>query len=383
MDFLCEMNNHIDRILAETHNLDPIFKWVYLKDQIALKSQEYAKRKSKENDLIISQLSEKTLELQFDVSKEYSEQKQCLLEKTKADMEKLIAQKTRGTMFRAKVRWYEHGEKSTKYFYNLEKRRYQSRVCGRSLQENGTEIMNFDKILQLQEDYYRSLFKSNDQVCFNLTNTYGIKVEENSGAKQEEPFSKTEIAEALMKLKSNKMPGLDGLSPEFYKVFYAKIGDSLYNMINTAYDDKLPEEILTGIINLIPKQHRDIRILKNLRPLTLLNTDYKIIEKAVSNRIKPSLETLINEDQTGFMKNRRISVNIRKILDLMQYTEQKNLESYVMSLDFAKCFDKIEFTAILGAMKYFGFSAYLQKWIKYYIAIFMPEYRTMDISQIK
>ena len=64
----------------------------------------------------------------------------------------------------------------------------------------------------------------------------------------------------------------------------------------------------SGILNLIPKANKDTRLVKNLRPITLLNTDYKIIEKAIANKMIPALETIISKDQRGFMKDRRISV---------------------------------------------------------------------------
>ena len=107
-----------------------------------------------------------------------------------------------------------------------------------------------------------------------------------------------------------------------------------------------------------------MRFLKNLRPITLLENDYKIIEKVIAMRLEEILDDIIHRDQQGFMKNRHISVNIRRIFDLMKYSEEKELETFVLSLDFAKCFDKIEFESMIGAMDYFGVSSYLKEWIR-------------------
>ena len=56
------------------------------------------------------------------------------------------------------------------------------------------------------------------------------------------------------------------------------------------------------IIKLIPKKDTEPYLIKNWRPITLLNCDYKIAAKALANRPKKVLRKLVNSDQTGFMK---------------------------------------------------------------------------------
>ena len=84
----------------------------------------------------------------------------------------------------------------------------------------------------------------------------------------------------------------------------------------------------------------------------------------MSNRMQVSMDYLINNDQKGFLPGRRISANIRKILDIMHHTTEKELEAIILSLDFQKCFDRISNTAILGSLEFFGFSPFIQKWVK-------------------
>ena len=52
-----------------------------------------------------------------------------------------------------------------------------------------------------------------------------------------------------------------------------------------------------GIISIIPKGEKDKRFLNNLRPLCLLNSLYKIIRGAISERIKPAMDSIIHGDQ--------------------------------------------------------------------------------------
>ena len=112
-----------------------------------------------------------------------------------------------------------------------------------------------------------------------------------------------------------------------------------------------------GCISLLPKKGKDTRYLKNWRPLTLLNIDYKILAKVLANRIKRVLNSIISENQYGFMEKRNIAVNIRKTMDIYDYCEQIDEEQsgYVVVIDYEKCFDKIEYGAIQGSLKYFNF----------------------------
>ena len=76
---------------------------------------------------------------------------------------------------------------------------------------------------------------------------------------------------------------------------------------------------------LILKKNKDRTILENLRPISLLNVDYKILTKVLARRLEKVLPKLISPDQTGYVKGRYIGENIRLIEDLMFYTETENL----------------------------------------------------------
>ena len=136
------------------------------------------------------------------------------------------------------------------------------------------------------------------------------QVPDNIRDAQDQLISYEEVAIAVKQMKNQKCPGSSGIPIDFYKVFWSKM-----DMLKCAFESgSLGHMARDGIINLIPKVNRDSRLLKNFRPITLLNTEYKIIEKVLANRILPVLASLIDEDQRGFLPSRRISVNIRKNL---------------------------------------------------------------------
>ena len=96
-------------------------------------------------------------------------------------------------------------------------------------------------------------------------------------------------------MEPDKTPGSDGIPADFYKVFWNDISVFLVNAINYAFDrGQLSVSQRRGIIKLIPKKDSDPSLIKNWRPITLLNSDYKIAAKAIANRIKKVFPDLID-----------------------------------------------------------------------------------------
>ena len=134
-----------------------------------------------------------------------------------------------------------------------------------------------------------------------------------------------ECKNALKDFDNNKTPGTDGLPAEFYRFFWPDICHDLVASYNFASEHgMLSIRKRRGIISPIPKKSKDKTILENLRPISLLNVDYKIPNKVIATRIENVLPTLINPDQTGYVKGRSIGENIRLIYDLIHYTDKAN-----------------------------------------------------------
>ena len=96
-----------------------------------------------------------------------------------------------------------------------------------------------------------------------------------------------ECLEALKDFQSGKTPGTDDFSAEFYRLFWHEIGRTLTDSLNHAFQSgklSITQE-RRGIISLIPKKSKDKTILENLRPISLLNVDYKILTEAIAKRL--------------------------------------------------------------------------------------------------
>ena len=138
-------------------------------------------------------------------------------------------------------------------------------------------------------------------------------------------------------MNNNKSPGSDGITTEFYKIFWNDIKSFYIKSLNYSFENgSLTTLQKQGIISLLPKKDKNLDDLKNWRPLTLLNTDYKIATKAIANRIKKYLPNLIDCSQTGFIKGRYIGENIRLIQETIEKIENENSPGLLFFADFEK-----------------------------------------------
>ena len=118
-----------------------------------------------------------------------------------------------------------------------------------------------------------------------------------------------------------------------------------------------------GLITLIPKKNKPANFLKNWRPIILLNCDYKIAAKSIASRIRKVLPKIINNDQTGFLKNRFIGENIRLLDSIINYTNTEQIPGLLLFVDFEKAFGSVEWSFMEKPLKYYNFGASLVEWI--------------------
>jgi len=106
-----------------------------------------------------------------------------------------------------------------------------------------------------------------------------------------------------------------------------------------------------GIITLLKKTNQEPELLKNWRPITLLNFDYKIISKVLSKRLNKVISTLINIDQTCAIQGRSIQNNIHLMRNITDYCNKKQLGYMLINLDQSKAFDRVSHDYLFKILK--------------------------------
>ena len=113
-------------------------------------------------------------------------------------------------------------------------------------------------------------------------------------------------------------------------------------------------------IALIPKSE-DRLCVQNYRPISLLNTSYKIVAKVYANKMKPLLHHWILPSQTGFVPNRCILDNIFLAFEAIAWTRENQQDLSMLLLDFEKAYDRVNWTFLKEVMAKMGFHS---QWIK-------------------
>ena len=104
--------------------------------------------------------------------------------------------------------------------------------------------------------------------------------------------------------------------------------------------------------------------MKNWRPLTLLNSVYKLVSGCIAERIKPHLDSIVNGDQKGFVAGRYIGEAIRTTYDIIQWAKDNNKTGVLLLIDFEKAYDSLSFSFVKKCLNFFNFGESLIKWVE-------------------
>ena len=298
------------------------------------------------------------------------------LELAKTEIENLNEYEAQGAAIRCKANYSVMGERPTRYFCALEKNNATSRYISR-LNINGRISRNQKEIENEIFRYYKTLYKYPGETKLGIEEFLGDdfislkKITEKEKLSCEGEITMVEIGKYLKKIRNNKSPGSDGFTGEFFKFFYPNLKIRLFNSIKQTYaDEKLPISQNLGITTLLPKGKKSKEFLTNLRPLTLLNTYYKIISGVIAERIKPVLNRIIHSDQKGFLQGRYIGEAVRSTYDTIEYAKSNNLSGAILLIDFSKAYDSLSHFFIKDSLRAFNFGESLCRWVDILISDF-------------
>ena len=143
--------------------------------------------------------------------------------------------------------------------------------------EDGRISKRQKDILHMQSKFYQKLYTANSEVQFTFTNNNGNKLTEIKKLETDRDLTLDELTKSVKSLRRGHTPRADGIQPEVYCVLWPNIGDKLLEAYNCSIEQGLLcLSMRRGVISLIPKKYKDGSLIKNWRPLTLLNTDFKI-----------------------------------------------------------------------------------------------------------
>ena len=308
----------------------------------------------------------KITELEKDID---SDEKFEEYDKTRNELEQIYDKIVEGVKIRSKCSWYQYGEKSTKFFYGLEKKNAMSGAIKMIINDE-KEITIPNKINLSLKSFYQSLFRKNvkksiTDIEYFLSQIKLPTISEENYAICESDITEDYLFVALKSIPSNKSPGNDGLSKEFFETFWEEIKDVYINSLKQAkIINTLSISQRQAVIKLLEKKDRDKRFIKNWLLISLLNVDTKILSKALAAKLKPVLPSIISSNQTAYVEKRCISESGRLISDIIEICEKENIPAYLVTMDLEKAFDSLDHDFLICVLKKIGFGDNFITWIK-------------------
>ena len=176
-------------------------------------------------------------------------------------------------------------------------------------------------------------------------------------------ISLEEIDDVLKRCPNHKSPGLDGIPYEFYKAVWPIMNKDFMQILQVQLDsEKIIQSNKIGATRLIPKV-KGVPTVEELRPITLLNTDYKILSKILVKRIRPVLPDIIKSGQLCSVGDKNILFGVNNILSSILYINSKKRKACLLSLDFFKAYDRVFLEYLIKVMNKMNFSPRFCQWI--------------------
>ncbi|GJS81135.1 RNA-directed DNA polymerase, eukaryota [Tanacetum coccineum] len=193
------------------------------------------------------------------------------------------------------------------------------------------------------------------RICFDFT--FPTRLSSDQVEDLERIVTYDEVKRAVWDCDTNKSPGPDGFSFEFYRKYWTTIDEDVFQAVRDFF---VNGQFLRGcnsyFIALIPKI-QDAKFVKEFRPISLIGSVYIIIAKILANRLCLVFPYLISDVQSAFVSNRQILDGPFILNELLSWCKFKKSKGMIFKGDFEKAFDSVKWDYLDETLKAFGFGS--------------------------
>ena len=178
------------------------------------------------------------------------------------------------------------------------------------------------------------------------------------------PFTQEEVWNVVKDLPPDKAQGPDGFTGKFYQTGWPIIKNDVMLAVNAFLTlNRSNLGCLNSALIVLIAKKPDAAAAKDYRPITLVHSFSKLVSKLLANRLAPQLATLIQANQSAFIRNRSILDNFKYVQRAAVLLRKKKIPKVLLKLDISKAFDTLSWSFLFEALEAYGFSTNWRGWI--------------------
>jgi hypothetical protein len=366
-----------DNTQRERNN--PQVLWESFKIQISEETKKVARSHLAKINQRITQLQKDIKQTCNETTLDTDENKRIQKMILETEIQHLEQKKYKNSQIKAQATWNIKGETISRYWSKINNPKKPRDLIPRlRIPGSNRLVTRSDKMAELAKEYHdeiqsKGMTQSTAEQRQEAQKEILKEIPENQKLQQQnhplnDLLTEQEILNALMSSKAGSAAGIDGIPYEVWK--------TLHELHKKAQSDDKPSfniiKTLTMVINdiqtngiqndsnftlgwLCPLYKKKDRLdIENYQPITLLNTDYKILTKALAINIAKEARKLIHPNQSGFIPNRTIFDPIRLAQTMATYADIMEEDGVIIALDQEKAYDRITHEYLFETLRAFN-----------------------------
>lgn len=269
---------------------------------------------------------------------------------------------------RASISWLKEGDSNIAYFHRMVASRKSQNHIHFLFDSRDQKIESQKSIRDHCVNYFSELLGG--EVCLSgliqsdMDRLLPFRSNQTQQQSMVKMFSKEEIKEAFFSLPRNKTSGPDGYSSEFFKGCWRVVGPEITEAVLEFFrEGHLLKQWNATTLVLIPKFPTASRTT-DFRPISCLNTMYKVISKLLASRLQGLLSQVISSSRSAFMPGRLRAEIVLLATEIVQGYNRRNIEPRAMlKVDIQKAFDSVNWSFILSALRALRIPEFFVGWI--------------------
>lgn len=265
---------------------------------------------------------------------------------------------------------YESGDKAGKLLAWLDKKNRATRWITQLITGKGSRVSHPQEIVEELADYFETIYSPThthtvqDELQF-IRDIKLTRLSPQAADELDADLTVDEITTAIHSLQSGKAAGPNGIPIELYKQNTEKTVPYMLHMFeNSRLQGELPKDQRLATIIAIHKSGKPADLSTSYRPISLINTEPKILAKTLALRLTPHLPALIQPDQTGFMPGGNTAMNLRRLHNVLGRQHTIGEQAAILSLDAKMAFDSVEWNYLLAVLLHMGFGPKFISWVQ-------------------